>query len=47
MDHLVLHCEIASALWSAMFSLGLTWVMPRRVLDPSLVGERWEVGLSV
>jgi hypothetical protein len=43
-DHLVLHCEIASALWSAMFSLGLCleeyWTL-------SLVGERWEVGLSV
>jgi hypothetical protein len=34
MDHLLLHCEIASALWTAIFSyVGLAWVMPRRVVD--------------
>jgi hypothetical protein len=33
-DHLLLHCEIASALWSAIFSrVGLAWVMPKRVVD--------------
>jgi hypothetical protein len=38
-DHL-LHCEIASALSSAIFNhFGLTWVMPRRVIDFLLVGE--------
>jgi hypothetical protein len=31
-DLLLLHCEIASALWSAIFShVGLAWVMPRVV----------------
>jgi hypothetical protein len=34
MNHLLLHYETASALWSAISSrLGLTWVMPRRVVD--------------
>jgi hypothetical protein len=29
-DHLLLHCEIASTLWDAMFSrFGLAWVMPK------------------
>jgi hypothetical protein len=33
-DLLLLHCEIASALWSALFShVGLAWVMQRRVVD--------------
>jgi hypothetical protein len=33
-DHLLLYCEITSALWSAIFScLGLTWIMPIRVVD--------------
>jgi hypothetical protein len=33
-DHLLIHCDIASALWSAIFSrFGLAWVMPRQVLD--------------
>jgi hypothetical protein len=33
-DYLFLHIEIASALNSAIFScVGLTWVMPRRVVD--------------
>jgi hypothetical protein len=33
-DHLFPDCEIASALWSAIFrSAGFTWVMPRRVVD--------------
>jgi hypothetical protein len=33
-DHLLLHCETASALWHTIFSqFGLLWVMPRRVGD--------------
>jgi hypothetical protein len=33
-DHLFLHCEIASALWSAIFShTGVTWAMLRRAVD--------------
>jgi hypothetical protein len=33
-NHLFLHCEIACALWSAIFSCGrLTWVMLRTVVD--------------
>jgi hypothetical protein len=32
-DHL-LHCDVASALWSALFThFGMSWVMPRRVID--------------
>jgi hypothetical protein len=34
MDHLLLHCEVAYALWSAFFGrFGLSWVMLRRVSD--------------
>jgi hypothetical protein len=34
MDHLLLHCEVASTLWDAIFSrFGVAWVMPRRVVD--------------
>ena len=33
-DHLLLDCEVASALWNAIFSqFGMAWVMPRRVFD--------------
>jgi hypothetical protein len=33
-DHLLLHCEIASALWNYMFSsIELAWVMHSRVVD--------------
>jgi hypothetical protein len=33
-DHLLLHCDLAHVLWSALFSqFKLVWVMPRRVLD--------------
>ena len=33
-DHLLIHSDVASALWSAIFSrFGLAWVMPGRVPD--------------
>jgi hypothetical protein len=33
-DHLILHCEGASAMLNFFFSqFGLSWVMPRRVVD--------------
>jgi hypothetical protein len=42
-DHLLLHCEVASTLWDAMFShFGLAWVMPRRVVD--LLAYWWSSG---
>lgn len=32
MDHLLLHCKVASVIWSAFFSrFGLSWVMSRHV----------------
>jgi hypothetical protein len=33
-NHLLLHCEVASTLWSVLFTLfGVKWVMNGRVLD--------------
>jgi hypothetical protein len=33
-DHLLLHCDVASALWSSLFSrFRMSWVMPRWVID--------------
>jgi hypothetical protein len=32
--HLFLHCEVACAMWNVFFKrFGLSWVMPRRVVD--------------
>ena len=34
MDHLLLHCKVAKALWDGIFSrAGLVWVMPKKVVD--------------
>ncbi len=33
-DHLFLHCKVAKEMWDTVFNLfGLTWVMPKRVVD--------------
>jgi hypothetical protein len=33
-DHLLLHCDVASALWSVLFNhFGMSWVISRRVID--------------
>jgi hypothetical protein len=33
-DHLLLHCDVASALWSYLSScFGMSWVMPKRIID--------------
>jgi hypothetical protein len=40
-DHLLLHCGVASALWNVIFSrFGLCWVMPGSVRKLSLAGGR-------
>ena len=42
-DHLLLHCEVASALWYAIFScFGMAWVMPRWIVD--LLACWWSSG---
>jgi hypothetical protein len=44
-DHLLLHCDVAFALWYSIFSrFGLSWVMPRWVID--LLASWWSSGLS-
>jgi hypothetical protein len=33
-DYLLLYCEVACAIWNVFFNrFGLSWVMPRRVVD--------------
>jgi len=33
-DHLLLHCDVTSVLWNALFTrFGMFWVMPRRVIE--------------
>jgi hypothetical protein len=44
-DHVLLHCDVAFALWNNIFSrFGISWVMPRSVLD--LVACWWKSGRS-
>jgi hypothetical protein len=44
-DHFLLHCELARALWDAIFSrFSLSWVMPLRVVD--LFSYWWSGGRS-
>jgi hypothetical protein len=34
MNHLLLRCEIAKALWDVIFDhIGLVWIMTRQVVD--------------
>jgi hypothetical protein len=43
-DHLLLHCEVARDLWTALFTLfDIKWVMPERVTD-MLACWRGQVG---
>jgi hypothetical protein len=45
MDHILQHCDVASAMWNNIFSrFGISWVMPRSVLD--LVACWWKFGRS-
>jgi hypothetical protein len=42
-DHLLLYCDVTSALWSVLFShFGMSWFMPRQVID--LFACWWSVG---
>jgi hypothetical protein len=44
-NHLLLHCDVASALWNNIFTrFGMYWVMPRRVID--LFACWWKSGRS-
>jgi hypothetical protein len=45
-DHLLLHCDVASVVWNSLFSrFGVSWVMPRQVID--LLACRWSSGRSM
>jgi hypothetical protein len=42
-DHILLHCDVASALWNNIYSrFGISWVMPRSVLDLVACWEKSE-----
>jgi hypothetical protein len=42
-DHLLLHCDMVSALWNAIFNwFGMPWVMPRRVIDLFACWWKWK-----
>jgi hypothetical protein len=44
-DHLLLHCDVASTLWNHVVSrFGMSWVMPRRVVN--LFACWWKAGKS-
>jgi hypothetical protein len=33
-EHLLLHCEVATELWNVFFQLfGISWIMPQKVND--------------
>ena len=42
MDHLLIHCENAYALWSDMFMMfGIQWVLPDKVASLLLGWRNW------
>jgi len=42
-DHLLVHCDVASTLWIHVFTrFGMSWVMPRRVIN--LFAAWWKSG---
>ncbi|WMV11652.1 hypothetical protein MTR67_005037 [Solanum verrucosum] len=47
-NHVFLHCTVATGLWNMFFSLfGLTWVMPRSLREAFVCWSSWEVGKSI
>ena len=41
-DHLLLHCEVAAALWGFVFTMfGIQWVLPAKVLDMLSGWHNW------
>uniref|UniRef100_A0A2N9GDU1 Reverse transcriptase zinc-binding domain-containing protein n=1 Tax=Fagus sylvatica TaxID=28930 RepID=A0A2N9GDU1_FAGSY len=41
-DHLLLHCEVATALWCSVFTMfGIQWVLPAKVLDMLSGWHNW------
>uniref|UniRef100_A0A2N9GKS0 Rhodanese domain-containing protein n=1 Tax=Fagus sylvatica TaxID=28930 RepID=A0A2N9GKS0_FAGSY len=41
-DHLLLHCEVATALWNYVFTMfGIQWVLPATVLDMLFGWHNW------
>ncbi|WMV31905.1 hypothetical protein MTR67_025290 [Solanum verrucosum] len=47
-NHLFLHCTVATGLWNMFFSLfGLTWVMLRSLREAFVCWSSWKVGKSV
>jgi hypothetical protein len=42
-DHLLIHCDVVSTLWNAIFNrFGMPWVMPRRVIDLFACWWKWK-----
>ena len=42
MDHLLLHCKFAHALWSEIYAVsGIQWVMPKTVNSLLFVWRNW------
>ena len=42
MDHLLLHCKFAHALWSEVFLMfGVQWVMPSTIVSLLFAWRNW------